>query len=53
MLIPVRADPDIGAGGIDGGGSVEVEGIVDEAIDQIASWADIPACPRGCACDAA
>lgn len=42
VLIPVRADPDIGAGGIDGGGSVEVEGIVDEAIDQIASWADIP-----------
>lgn len=42
VLIPVRADPDLGAGGTDGAGSASVEGFVDEAIDQIASWADVP-----------
>ena len=42
VLIPVRADPDLGAGGTDGAGSASVEGFVDEAIDQIASWAGVP-----------
>lgn len=45
VLTPVRADPGIGAGGIDGSGSPLVERTVDEAIDQIASWAGVPDLP--------
>lgn len=42
VLIPVPADPRIGAGGEDGAGDVEVERIADAAIAQISSWAGIP-----------
>lgn len=38
VLIPVPADPAIGAGGIGGCGDPQVEQIVDEAIAQIAKW---------------
>ncbi|MFF1879383.1 phytoene desaturase family protein [Leifsonia sp. NPDC058230] len=42
VLIPVPADPDIGAGGVDGAGDARVERAADAAIEQIASWAGIP-----------
>lgn len=42
VLVPVPADPSIGAGGDDGAGDERVERAVDAAIDQIASWADVP-----------
>ncbi|MCU1472600.1 phytoene desaturase family protein [Amnibacterium sp.] len=42
VLVPVTADPGIGAGGVDGTGSLEVERIADGAIDQIGAWLDIP-----------
>jgi 1-hydroxy-2-isopentenylcarotenoid 3,4-desaturase len=41
VLVPVPADTSIGAGGIDGAGSVEVERIADAAIDQIAAWTGV------------
>jgi phytoene desaturase len=42
VLVPVRADPDMGRGGVDGGGSPEVERVADAAIDQIADWLEVP-----------
>ncbi|MFD5215911.1 phytoene desaturase family protein [Microbacterium sp. NPDC058345] len=42
VLIPVPADPAIGAGGVDGAGSAAVERAVDAAIDQISDWCGIP-----------
>ncbi|NEN06052.1 phytoene desaturase [Diaminobutyricibacter tongyongensis] len=42
VLVPVPADPAIGHGGLDGGGSLQVEAIADAAIDQVAAWARIP-----------
>ncbi|WP_431277509.1 phytoene desaturase family protein [Leifsonia poae] len=42
VLIPVPADPTIGAGGIDGAGDALVEQTADAAIGQIAAWAGIP-----------
>ena len=42
VLVPVPADPAIGAGASDGAGDRRVESTVDAAIDQIASWAGIP-----------
>lgn len=42
VLIPVPAEPEIGRGGADGGGSELVERAVDAAIDQISGWANIP-----------
>jgi len=42
VLIPVPADPAIGGGGSDGGGSPAVERAADAAIDLIATWAGIP-----------
>ncbi len=42
VLVPVPADPGIGHGGLDGGGSPQVEDIADAAIDQVAAWAGIP-----------
>ncbi|MFE6736731.1 phytoene desaturase family protein [Microbacterium sp. NPDC057650] len=42
VLVPVPADPDIGGGGLDGGGSPAVERAVDAAIDQISAWCGIP-----------
>ncbi|HEV7624092.1 MAG TPA: phytoene desaturase family protein [Amnibacterium sp.] len=42
VLVPMTPDPSIGVGGVDGGGSPEVERIADGAIDQIAAWLDVP-----------
>jgi phytoene desaturase len=42
VLIPVPADPGLGAGGADGSGDAAIERAVDAAIDQISAWADIP-----------
>jgi phytoene desaturase len=42
LLVPVPADPAIGAGGDDGDGDARVESIADAAIRQLAGWAGIP-----------
>lgn len=42
VLIPVPADPGLGAGGDGGDGDAAVEKAADEAIRQIADWAGIP-----------
>ncbi|WP_382308861.1 phytoene desaturase family protein [Herbiconiux sp. UC225_62] len=42
VLVPIPADPSIGAGGIDGEGDARVEALADAAIAQIADWAGIP-----------
>lgn len=42
VLVPVPADVSIGSGGVDGAGDRLVERTADEAIAQIAAWADIP-----------
>jgi phytoene desaturase len=42
VLVPVPADVTIGHGGPDGQGSDAVERAVDAAIDQVATWADVP-----------
>lgn len=42
ILIPVSAEPDLGAGGPDGTGSPWVEAVADAAIAQLGAWADIP-----------
>jgi 1-hydroxy-2-isopentenylcarotenoid 3,4-desaturase len=42
VLIPVPADPGLGAGGPDGSGSAAVEAAADRVIDQIAQWAGVP-----------
>jgi phytoene desaturase len=42
VLVPMTPDPKIGRGGVDGAGDAEVERIADAAIDQIASWMDVP-----------
>lgn len=42
VLIPVPADPGIGRGGVNSAGDVDVERAADDAIRQIAEWADIP-----------
>ncbi|MGO2942300.1 MAG: phytoene desaturase [Brevibacterium aurantiacum] len=42
ILIPVPADAGLGAGGDDGQGDPRIERAADQAIDQIAEWADIP-----------
>ena len=42
VLVPVPADVAIGRGGDEGQGSPAVERAVDEAIDQISTWAGIP-----------
>lgn len=42
VLIPVPADPGIGAGGPEGSGDERVERAADAAIDVIAGWAQIP-----------
>ena len=41
ILVPVPADPDIGRGGLDGGGDPAVEAAADAAIDQLAAWTAI------------
>ncbi|PPF89766.1 hypothetical protein C5B96_00585 [Subtercola sp. Z020] len=42
VLVPIPADPTIGAGGEDGTGDPQVEAIADAAIAQIAEWAGVP-----------
>ena len=42
VLVPVPADVTLGAGGINGAGSVTIELIADAAIAQVAQWAGIP-----------
>ncbi|WP_159704114.1 phytoene desaturase family protein [Arthrobacter sp. 18067] len=42
ILVPVPADPQLGAGGPDGSGDALIERTADAAIDQIARWANIP-----------
>ena len=42
VLVPVPADPRIGAGGESGGGAAEVERVVDAAVAQISAWAGVP-----------
>ncbi|MGD8168781.1 phytoene desaturase family protein [Herbiconiux sp. P16] len=42
VLVPIPADPSIGAGGVDGAGDARVEALADAAIAQIADWAGIP-----------
>ncbi|MEJ3406035.1 phytoene desaturase family protein [Rathayibacter sp. YIM 133350] len=42
LLIPVPADPSIGAGGLEGDGDAAVESAADAAIDRLAQWAGIP-----------
>ncbi len=42
VLVPIPADPGIGAGGIEGAGDEQVERLADRAIEQIATWAGIP-----------
>lgn len=42
VLVPIPADPQLGAGGRNGAGDDVLERAADAAIDQIASWAHIP-----------
>lgn len=42
ILVPVPADPGLGAGGEERGGDPQIEQIADRAIDLVAKWADIP-----------
>jgi phytoene desaturase len=42
VLVPIPADPSIGAGGVDGAGDTRVEALADAAIAQVAEWAGIP-----------
>ncbi|WP_236120800.1 phytoene desaturase family protein [Cellulomonas palmilytica] len=42
LLVPVPADPTIGAGGIDGSGDPAVEAAADAAIATFADWAHVP-----------
>ncbi|MGV9713614.1 phytoene desaturase family protein [Gordonia sp. NPDC003424] len=42
LLIPVPADPALGAGGVDGQGDTTIEQTADRAIELVAKWADIP-----------
>ncbi|MFB2557200.1 phytoene desaturase family protein [Herbiconiux liangxiaofengii] len=42
VLVPLPADPSIGAGGVDGAGDPRVEELADTVIEQIATWAGIP-----------
>jgi len=42
VLVPVPADPGLGAGGLGGSGDEQVERLADSVIAQIAQWAGIP-----------
>ena len=42
VLVPLPADPTIGAGGVDGAGDAEVEALADRVIAQIADWTGTP-----------
>ena len=41
VLVPMPADPDLGRGGVDGGGDPAIEAIADAAIAQVARWAGV------------
>ncbi|QCU79275.1 phytoene desaturase [Citricoccus sp. SGAir0253] len=41
VLVPLPADPSLGRGGLDGGGSPAVEAVADAALEQVARWAGI------------
>ncbi|TPW76846.1 phytoene desaturase family protein [Schumannella sp. 10F1B-5-1] len=42
VLVPLPADPALGAGGVDGQGDARIEALADRVLEQIASWAGIP-----------
>ena len=42
ILVPVHADLELGRGGADGTGDAMVERIADNAIAQVAAWANVP-----------
>ncbi|MFB2585039.1 phytoene desaturase family protein [Herbiconiux liukaitaii] len=42
VLVPLPADPSLGAGGVDRGGDARIEELADTVIEQIAEWAGIP-----------
>ncbi|WP_294179449.1 phytoene desaturase family protein [uncultured Schumannella sp.] len=42
VLVPLPADPTIGAGGVGGAGDAEVEALADRVIAQIAEWTGTP-----------
>jgi phytoene desaturase len=42
VLVPLPADPAIGAGGVDGAGDERIEQLADAVIEQIGDWAGIP-----------
>ncbi|MGO3208775.1 MAG: phytoene desaturase family protein, partial [Brachybacterium sp.] len=42
LLVPVPADPGLGRGGLDGGGSAAVEQVADEAIAMLAEHIGVP-----------
>lgn len=42
ILVPIPADPTLGAGGSDGAGDELIERTADAAIDMVADWAGIP-----------
>lgn len=42
VLIPVPAEPGLGAGGPDGTGDGPIERATDAAVDQMARWANVP-----------
>ncbi len=42
VLVPVPASPELGRGGLEGGGDAQVEHVADAVIAQISTWAGIP-----------
>jgi phytoene desaturase len=42
VLVPIAADPELGAGGINRSGDAELETAADRVIEQIAQWCEIP-----------
>ena len=42
VLVPIAADPSLGAGGVSGAGDANIEAAADAVIEQIAKWCDIP-----------
>lgn len=42
VLVPIPADPSIGAGEVDGDGDPRIEALADRVIEQISKWAKIP-----------
>lgn len=41
VLVPIPADPELGRGGVDGGGDDVIEAAADRAIAQIAQWTGV------------